>query len=257
MRIALSSSVALAILLLNSQAADSAGAEHPQLVKVETAQCIVCHDDLLEGSTVHAAAEDDCTFCHKVSVQPRGTTVSLIEAEPSLCLFCHDDLEPAVELELEAPHFPVSDSCLNCHDPHSSDSQRLLAAPMTELCSDCHDLEDLNEAHGDQLTSATRCTACHRPHGSDNDNMLLASQLHPPFESGSCNGCHRPPFGSRIRLRSRGEKLCTACHGEFPQHAGGSIHGALQGERGRAGCLSCHHPHMSDFPQFLVNQEPE
>jgi predicted CXXCH cytochrome family protein len=232
--------------------------DHPRLVSVEAAQCGVCHDELIEGrSQVHPPAADDCTTCHEFSVGEGGTTVALMDSEPALCVFCHDDKEAAVEMELEAPHMPAADSCLTCHDPHASDHEHVLISPAAELCAECHDVGDLDQVHGGQLTEATRCATCHNPHGSDNERMLLASNLHPPFEEGSCQGCHRQPFGDRIRLRARGEKLCTACHGEFEVPAGGSEHAALQGERGRAGCLSCHDPHMSNERAILLIGGPQ
>ncbi|MFQ5349298.1 MAG: cytochrome c3 family protein [Thermoanaerobaculia bacterium] len=231
--------------------------EHPRLVDLESTQCSVCHDDLTDGrAQIHAPVVDDCTTCHDVSIGAEGTTVALMDSEPGLCVFCHDDKEPAVEMDLETPHMPAADSCLICHEPHAANHQRLLLAPVGELCGDCHDLEDLVQPHGGQLTPTIRCAGCHEPHGSNNPRLLRASTLHPPFEAGSCEGCHRAPFGGRIRLRARGEKLCTACHGEFEVAAGGSSHAALVGERGRAGCLSCHDPHMGDQAAVLVDSGP-
>ncbi|MHC4429413.1 MAG: cytochrome c3 family protein, partial [Planctomycetota bacterium] len=232
-------------------------AEHPALVSAETAQCVLCHDDLLEKrSSVHAPAADDCTLCHEVTVEERSTTVTLAEPEPGLCLLCHDDLAAAVELELEAPHYPVNDSCLNCHDPHASEVAPVLNAGVGELCAECHDAADLEEPHAGQLTAGADCTSCHQPHGSENERMLAGSRLHAPFEGGSCDACHRAPFSGRVRLRVRGERLCEACHGEVAGDVGpaGSAHAALQGESGRPGCLSCHDPHMSDSRALLGHQ---
>jgi predicted CXXCH cytochrome family protein len=234
--------------------------EHPRLVSVEAAECTFCHEDLLEGRTVvHAPVSDDCTICHEMKVSEGGTTTSLMDQEPALCVMCHDDLAAAAGAELEVFHMPVADSCLICHEPHASANRRLLTAVLPEVCTECHDLEDLNTAHGGQLTGSTRCVACHQPHGSDNPRMLLAKNLHPPFEEGSCKGCHRQPFGDRIRLRMRGERLCEACHGKMEEEAepAVSVHAALKGRRGRAGCLSCHDPHMSDARKMLVKSGPE
>lgn len=229
--------------------------EHPKLVSAETAECTFCHEEIVpEAAAAHAPVEDDCTICHEMTVAEEGTTVQLMDAEPELCLLCHDEKTAAVEADLEFPHFPATDSCLNCHDPHASEHPQLLTARTAELCGDCHDVEDLGGTHGGQLTAATDCAVCHQPHGSDNAALLAASRKHEPFESGSCKGCHREPFGDRVRLRSRGERLCMACHGDVTEEAGetGSVHAPVHGERGRAGCLSCHDPHMSDNPSLLL-----
>ena len=127
--------------------------EHPRLVNVESAQCGVCHEELLENKAhVHPPVAEDCTTCHDFSVGDEGTTVSLMDSEPALCVFCHDDKEAAVEMELEAPHMPAADSCLICHDPHASEHEHVLLSPTIELCAECHDIEDLDQVHGGQLT---------------------------------------------------------------------------------------------------------
>jgi predicted CXXCH cytochrome family protein len=222
------------------------GSTHPALARVDGSLCVNCHDDLLEGAVTHPPAAEDCTSCHDVVVGETETEVSLAAAEPDLCVLCHDDLSGAAGAELQASHPPVTDACTTCHDPHAAEYERLLVGTSAELCGTCHDTGDLAETHDGQVTGGTRCVSCHLPHGSDHPKMLRAGNLHRPFADGSCNGCHRQPFGDRLRLRARGERLCQACHGEFePQEKEGVIHEALQGKGGRAGCLQCHDPHLS------------
>lgn len=233
-------------------------ADHPTLVDAGSSQCATCHEALVsDRDFVHPPAAEDCSVCHEVSVSESGTIVQLGESEPSLCLMCHDELSSAVEGELEAPHAPVVDSCTTCHDPHAAREASLLHSAMPELCADCHDLSDLGQSHGNQLTDAVDCSSCHGPHGTDNPSMLAGKRQHRPFADGSCQGCHRDPFGSKIRLRARGERLCSACHaGIAKPPSGGMTHGALAGVRGRAGCLSCHDPHMSERRALLVESGP-
>jgi predicted CXXCH cytochrome family protein len=181
-----------------------------------------------------------------------------MEQEPALCLMCHDDLASAASGELDAPHYPVTDSCLGCHGPHSGE-ERLLVSPVPELCNACHDAADLGESHGGQITPATDCRGCHAPHGSANPSMLMGAHLHPPFADGACAGCHRAPFGKRNRLRARGEKLCEACHGDVGEAGrdGGTVHAAIEGHAGRAACLNCHDPHMSPRSSLLTAATPD
>ena len=42
-------------------------------------------------------------------------------------------------------HLPAADgACLDCHDPHTSDHQPLLASAEDQLCTTCHsDIEDI------------------------------------------------------------------------------------------------------------------
>jgi predicted CXXCH cytochrome family protein len=232
-------------------------ADHPTLPNLDRVDCSVCHDDLVEGmTTVHEPVADDCTMCHEFSRDDSGTTVELADAEPALCLMCHDDLEQAASLELAVPHMPVEDSCLNCHEAHAAKTEHLLLETITGVCANCHDVDELNEVHGGQLTAATDCASCHQPHGSEHAKMLIAAEQHVPFADGSCSGCHREPFGERIRLRARGERLCAGCHGDLAADAGetGTVHAPLRGERGRAGCLSCHDPHMSPNRTLLIER---
>ncbi len=230
-------------------------ADHPRLVDLDTTRCTICHADLVDGvDRVHPPAAEDCTTCHELSIDGEATTVELLDTDPGLCLFCHSELEAAVDADLETPHFPVTDACLTCHDPHGSDQAAVLVAPMPGLCAECHDLDDLGASHGGQLTDSTSCARCHQPHGSDQPTMLAGAVAHPPFVDGSCDACHRAPFGDRIRLRARGERLCEACHGDVTEldPPATSVHAAVQGERGRAGCLSCHDPHMSSHSTLLL-----
>jgi predicted CXXCH cytochrome family protein len=228
-------------------------AEHPTLVDIESAVCTVCHEEIFEEREVLHGVAEDCSMCHEMTVGDGGTEVALADAEPALCLMCHDDLTSAVEGELDSPHAPVTQSCLLCHDPHASDEPKLLLSSLGSLCGTCHEGEDLAEPHGDQLTPSTNCVSCHRPHGSATAVLLAGAHLHVPFADGSCTGCHRKPFGDRVRLRTRGERLCEACHGAMDEtdSPNGSVHAALKGEKGRAGCLACHDPHMGDQPKLL------
>ena len=44
-------------------------------------------------------------------------------------------MEAAAAGDLEAPHAPVTDSCLNCHQPHAGGQEALLTMPKSELCA--------------------------------------------------------------------------------------------------------------------------
>ena len=233
---------------------------HPRLVSEASTRCATCHQKLFQGAPiVHEPASEDCTTCHEVNIDEAGTRITLMEQEPALCVMCHADLEAAAAYELETPHAPVGDSCLSCHDPHASATERLLTAPAVELCALCHDVDDLQGAHGGQLTTEANCVACHVPHGSSNPHMLSGTTLHAPFADRTCEACHRAPFAGRVRLVRRGQKLCTSCHSDLeePPPAGGSRHAALEGTRRTGGCQSCHAPHMSSNPKLLLATGPE
>lgn len=232
---------------------------HPRLVKVASTHCINCHEDLYKGRDHIHPGTNDCTTCHDVRISESGTEITLTGQHPLLCVKCHDELVPAANAEMEFSHAPVSDSCILCHEPHASNLPKLLALPIQSLCDTCHELSGLGEAHRGQLTEKTNCLRCHLPHGSPNKHMVSGSQLHPPFADGDCNSCHRAPLSGRIRLRAKGERICSACHGDIIEPAvdGGSQHPALIAKRPYAGCVSCHDPHMSSRDSLLVSEGPQ
>jgi len=247
----------LTLLAVASVAPASSAGRHPRLVSVEGTKCTTCHGKLLRGKTsVHPPVEKDCTSCHHVEISSGGTTITLDEKGPALCLGCHDGLEQAAEGKLASSHAPVQDSCLTCHTPHASIEKNLLRTGVPALCLGCHELDGLQPKHGGQLSDRVNCLACHSPHGSAAPHMLHGSNQHPPFGEGECDVCHRRPFAGRVRLRARGAKICTACHGEVIKPGAISVHGALDPRRNRKVCVACHDPHMSDNASLLRASGP-
>jgi len=248
------------LLTLAALAAAPIGAQtkkHPRLVSAQTTRCSVCHSALLADKQVVHPATEDCTNCHEVEINDQGTQIRLAEAEPTLCVNCHSEREGIADLP--TPHPAAVDGCTDCHDPHATDFPRLLRKRQAEVCADCHDLESLAEPHHKLVSAATTCTNCHDPHGTKTPRLLVGSHEHPPFEDRTCEACHRPNFGDRIRLQVRGQRLCLACH-ENPAEIAGrkSRHGALtDDERGRAACLNCHNPHLSPRAKMLVAGGPD
>lgn len=218
------------------------------------ARCATCHAELFDGkATVHAATED-CGSCHEVTLDERGTTITLADSEPGLCLGCHAELAPAAAGDLAHPHPVVAEGCGACHSPHASAVPRLLLAREGELCAGCHALESLAAPHGGLLSSGTACARCHAPHGGAEAKLLAGARQHAPFADRSCDGCHLATLGERVRLQARGQRLCLACHDDpAAGDALGSVHAALADDaRGRAGCLSCHRPHLAAAASLLV-----
>ncbi|MBD3867892.1 MAG: cytochrome c3 family protein [Acidobacteria bacterium] len=230
---------------------------HPTLVQVTQEACTSCHEDLLlDQPVIHPPVADDCTSCHEVEKSESGTSITLMAPEPDLCIACHDGLEAAVSGDLATPHPAVMDSCLSCHNVHAGKHEKLLVEPKESLCTTCHDRAELQVIHKDQLHEAVDCTSCHLPHGGENPRMLAGKNAHVPFGEGSCNACHRKPFGPRVRLRAPGNRLCVSCHGEFEVPEGGTEHAALDEVKRRAGCLQCHDPHMSNYASLTLREGP-
>jgi DmsE family decaheme c-type cytochrome len=93
-----------------------------------------------------------------------------------LCYQCHTEKRGPFLWE----HAPVREDCLNCHNPHGSNHDKLLQAKLPYLCQRCH----LNTRHpgtfydganaGNSIGTASNraiehaCKNCHQAiHGSN------------------------------------------------------------------------------------------
>ena len=227
------------ILLVSASVASAA--DHPSLIDPAKTRCTTCHAQKVDKANVHVATES-CDTCHVFSKEEGSTTVELMDEPPALCVMCHGGLEAAAEGSMETPHFPVTDTCLNCHDPHSTDTPRLLTASVPSLCLNCHDTADLDESHGVAVSRAD-CSSCHVPHGSATASMLVEGEKHSPFAEGSCDSCHRR--GMKTRAQKDSSRICFACHDSDPFEAA-HVHTAVA----EGNCLGCHDPHLSPNVAF-------
>ncbi len=113
--------------------------------------CYACHKPMDTGKNKHAALERyGCTVCH----DPHGTAnrFQLLQPVNELCQSCHVDKKDGYHVTnlLSSghkitggpdPHNLDRDfSCASCHNPHGSDSAKLLRFGDTtvELCDWCH-----------------------------------------------------------------------------------------------------------------------
>jgi predicted CXXCH cytochrome family protein len=227
-------------------------------IEVHREECITCHEELLRKSVVHPQLESICDICHASNGEdhPQGNQkgFSLTEKLPLLCFNCHSDFQDHSDL-FPILHGPVSDSlsCINCHNPHSSDQPKLLIDGTNNLCLKCHNKTILTD-------SAT----------VTNINQVLsrAISIHPPVESGGCVICHNPHFSEKkfllignfpsdqyVQATSDNFEICFMCHEtdllEAPSTEFGTnfrngkknlhfVH--INGDRGR-NCTMCHDIH--------------
>jgi predicted CXXCH cytochrome family protein len=232
-----------------------------------------CHDSLLKLKDVHAAT-DSCDSCHESVSTPhpqKGVkTFKLSQEPPGLCYGCHDEFGKKSDV-----HPPVKDGmCTTCHDPHASNEDKLLAAPLKDLCESCHDDKaSAHVLHGP--VSAGDCTACHTPHESDIKPLLLKKEdelcqgchldiqkllteadVHPALEGG-CTSCHNPHGSEHPKLLpAEGPEVCFQCHGDIEDKVGKSpvAHPPVRSEKG---CATCHSPHASDNAKLLLVPEKD
>ncbi|MFZ1730786.1 MAG: cytochrome c3 family protein [Bacteroidota bacterium] len=111
--------------------------------------CLGCHADIqeqLEKKVPHAAAEMNCTTCH----DPHGSTRRKLlkgDVKP-LCASCHEEAantpHPVNKHPLSGTKDPLVPergfSCASCHNPHGSDTPKLLHEPLSKMCQKCHNV---------------------------------------------------------------------------------------------------------------------
>lgn len=103
--------------------------------------------------------EKECGSCHDPN--SLGT---MVEPQPGLCYMCHEDFNN----QYTTIHGPVAGGyCTSCHNPHRSESEKLLRFTGAQLCLHCHEAESVykNEMHQD--LEGMECTDCHNPHGGE------------------------------------------------------------------------------------------
>jgi predicted CXXCH cytochrome family protein len=243
------------------------GGEAPRtLVPMEDCVTSECHSDVKRHAFLHGPLYvDACDACHALE-DVEEHTYSLSREPNALCVFCH-------ELGFEGRmHEPVeAGECLACHDPHGSESGRILRdGESVDVCGQCHADMALGAAsvHGPVVEG--ECGVCHEPHASVNPKLLVESgnelcfecheALEHELESANlvhapvlddCRLCHDPHASDQPKLlRSVPEDLCTSCHDDIGTlvDSGRGSHGAVTSERS---CLNCHDPHASNSERLL------
>lgn len=184
-----------------------------------------CHSSKASRAFVHAPVKTgECLSCHKPTAQihPRfkKEAFSLTDrGKAGLCCECHESKNTKKHV-----HPPVAaGDCLDCHDPHQSDSKYQLKAEGAALCYNCHEKSKLDRPFPHPPIAEGKCLGCHDPHQSDNKYML----------------------------RAAGAVLCTTCH-KKELFIGKSIHEPVaKGE-----CTACHAPHGTQMHHLLKRSVP-
>jgi predicted CXXCH cytochrome family protein len=109
------------IVLLGGLTTAAFPADHPPA----TANCHSCHADKTRGLSVHSAMEAPCTTCHLALTENAKTIFVLAMPKEQICFACH---EKTTIVQQHIPQLDKSQSCVGCHDSHSSEHRMLLSA---------------------------------------------------------------------------------------------------------------------------------
>lgn len=232
--------------------------------------CLQCHihKKKAEGKYVHPIYKQGCHSCHtNAHLQESPFPKFLFNKGVDLCWACHEK----AKFSRTVGHPPVAKGeCLSCHDVHTSDTAKLLLAPMPDLCFMCHDKETFVNHTSHPPVADGKCTSCHDPHSSDAKRLLLAEmprlcftchneeryisptkkRHHPPVLNGKCMSCHEPHASSARRLLITAiPDLCFTCH-EAAYFKDTYTHAPTASGM----CTSCHEPHESDTRKLTIAQ---
>lgn len=214
---------------------------HPQNAQFSTvhkgynlsnADCSTCHDPHASShqgllmANQHAPFDaGECSECHTAGAQSGGS-FAIEGGINNKCLACHEDIKDARKTEFHT-HIEGENSCTNCHNPHASNAEALLASKQQNLCMKCH-FSDVAAADKPKFVThpTLDCSTCHSPHGADNERLLANND---------------------------DLALCRTCHPDTHKGTHPMGEGVVDPRTDKQlGCLSCHRMHGSGHEMYLA-----
>lgn len=223
--------------------------------------CFSCHQDIEKGlkkKVVHPVIKENCQECHDPHASPQKAL--LRKAQNKLCMECHQPIHPKTIQSIsnaKFPHQPVQKGeCSACHGAHFTDFEKLLKAPLKEICFTCH--QDLGEKtktskyfHGPVVQND--CAACHETHGSLYPRILknyFPIEFYIPYKTENyaiCFDCHNKD----IALHAKTKELTGFRNGDRNLHF---VH-VNKEKKGRS-CKACHEVHAGNQPKHIRQEVP-
>ena len=203
-------------------------------VEKQNAMCLTCHQGgqhmFWQGST-HATNQLSCSDCHNPMAKISATGLLKKPTINETCYTCHKQqrAEFAKRSHMPLPEGKVS--CIDCHNPHGSNSKSLIKTDsVNELCYSCH-AEKRGPLLWEHAPVRDNCLTCHNAHGSNHDKLLNVAR---PFACQQChgNGAHQTALynagqmvggGAAVNARVLG-RACQNCHSQIhgSNHPAGS-----------------------------------
>ncbi len=247
----------LALLVVLSFLFIIAGPFAIQTYSAQESPCLGCHSDLKKPTkSVHATMAMGCETCHKPvegkSHPDQKGSMKLTQDVPGLCYNCHDQSKFT---KGKSGHTVVG-MCTGCHNPHASNSDKLLKADQPELCYACHEKSKFAKKHVHSIIAAGGCTSCHTPHISNNHALLLSNDINE-----LCKTCHAGKDGRHIvaipgkrihPITGKDPSTLTMIKVPDPARPGKEMEVPDPKNPGKdITCTTCHDPHSSDFANLF------
>jgi len=213
-------------------AAKSKVLEDSQAEKLN-APCLSCHPAGKRQSWNGSAHERHgmaCVSCHVMHLPRDPVLVRTTQAE--VCFKCHPTERAQIRRLSAHPLANGKMVCADCHNPHGSAGQKLLAhETLLDTCLSCH-AEKRGPFLWEHVPATEDCTLCHTPHGSTQANLLKARN---PW---LCQQCHSSS-GHPSRAYSSTTGTQTNITNSVNNYAQLALHG----------CVNCHSQiHGSNHP---------
>jgi predicted CXXCH cytochrome family protein len=217
------------------------------------ARCSSCHDP--HGSNragiffdnVHSpVAKKMCGQCHEAPNSP--TPFKTKKTGFELCRGCHNTLLNETFAKRRI-HWPVVDKegCSNCHEPHASQTGKLLMGRQQSLCGKCHsDTLDFQEKLAEQEKQEQEAAK---------GQVIKGALTHKPVQEGNCEACHSPHASDSVSLLQKQSvvELCGSCH-DWLKHTGHPMGEKVIDMRNKnltVNCLSCHRAHGTGYRHLI------
>lgn len=164
---------------------------------IGTAQCLECHNEYEKSWPENPHSADGsagCEGCHGAGGDHQESSDPADIVNPAnlaaeqlfeVCNSCHDDKKKSFSKSSNGSN---DVGCLECHSPHGSKHEYLLANNGRELCQNCHDKE---------------------PH------HFIADKINTKQKRLECIACHKKHSGEEHFLKYKKEELCVHCHKSF------------------------------------------
>jgi len=152
--------------------------------------CAACHRVPWKRYTHSALASGDCSLCHQAH-QSDNRMLLIGGTGPEHCFLCHEGVREAIAASPYV-HKPLREQCTGCHDPHATDFEHQLKAPLDQSCLSCHKklrerMQKVAYHHG-AVTTGRTCANCHTGHASSHASLL------PQRMDEVCLRCHDRPI---------------------------------------------------------------
>ncbi len=152
------------------------------LKKTERKLCMSCHTDVeleFDRRSRHPVTEGNtlCLSCHDFTGEDIGGVSS---GSGGMCGNCHAEHTGPFPYEHEATvsYTTEGDGCLECHNPHGSETDFLLKERSNDVCLQCHVEPPKHQTEHGGIARNRTCVTCHTDiHGSFTDKHFLRPNL--------------------------------------------------------------------------------